>query len=76
MHAVQRPYPGGIAILEIGIDRSGIPVSACVLRGVRADFDKAAQAAALQWRWTRPVLETGEPVGVVMTVTVAAADKK
>jgi hypothetical protein len=32
-------------------------VSACVLRGVRSDFDKAAQAAALKWVWTPKVVE-------------------
>lgn len=73
MKAVARPYPSGIAILEIGINEKGRVVSACVLRGVRWDFDKAAQAAALQWWWTSKVLR-GKPVGVAMTITVVTPD--
>jgi hypothetical protein len=48
---LQRPLPTGVAILEIGVDGEGHVVSACVLRGVRQDFDEAAQHAALQSRW-------------------------
>ena len=70
---VARPYPSGVVILEVGIDAKGQVVSACVLRGVRSDFDKAAQAAALRWRWNPTVLD-GKPVGVVMTVTVCTPD--
>lgn len=66
--ALQRPLPTGVAILEIAIDESGRVVSACVLRGVRPDADKAAQRAALGSTWTRKLLN-GRPVGVVMTVT-------
>jgi hypothetical protein len=44
-------------------------LSSCVLRGIRNDFDKAAQLATLKWRFT-PLLLIGKPVGVVMTVTV------
>jgi hypothetical protein len=43
-------------------------VSACVLRGIRSDFDKVAQAAVLRWRWNPTVLD-GQPVGVAMTVS-------
>jgi TonB family protein len=66
---VARPYPSGVAILEVGIDEKGHVLSACVLRGVRFDFDNAAQAAALKWRWN-PMRLNGKPIGVVMTVTV------
>jgi TonB family protein len=62
------PHPTGIAIVEIGVSEVGRVVSACVLRGVRPDFDRAAQEAALRSRWT-PKLLNGRPVGVVMTVT-------
>jgi hypothetical protein len=44
-----------------------------VLRGVRSDFDKAAQAAALEWLWT-PKVVRGKPIGVVMTVTFDTPD--
>jgi TonB family protein len=65
---VGRPLPPGAAILEISIDGEGRVVSACVLRGLRRDFDAATQQAALQWRFT-PQLLNGMPVGAVMTVT-------
>lgn len=67
-NTLQKPSPSGTAILELGINEEGHVVSACVLRGVRSDFDKAAQAAALKWVWTPKVVES-QPVGVVMTVT-------
>jgi hypothetical protein len=65
------PYPCGIVILEIGINDCGEVVSSCVLRGVRADFDRAAQAATRKWRWTVSSLD-GKPIGLVMTTTVRA----
>jgi hypothetical protein len=48
-------------------------VSACVLRGLRGDFDRAAQAAALQWLWTSKVID-GKRVGVVATVTFGSEE--
>jgi len=75
MKTVARPYPNGVVILEAGIDEKGQVVSACVLRGIRSDFDKAAQSAVLRWRWNPTVLD-GKPVGVVMTVTVCTPDMK
>ena len=71
--AVTRPYPSGVVILEVGINDKGQVVSVCLLRGVRGDFDKAAQAAALRWRWN-PYLLHGKPVGVVITTTVCTPD--
>jgi TonB family protein len=68
---VARPYPCGVVILEIGIDERGEVVSSCVLHSVRADFDKAAQAATRKWRWTVS-LRKEKPIGLVMTVTVLA----
>jgi len=65
LNQVRRPYPSGIAILEIGINEKGRVVSACVLRGLRSDFDRAAQAAAMRWLFTPKVLH-GQPVGVAM----------
>jgi TonB family protein len=65
-------HPTGIVILELVINEQGVPVSSCVLRGVREDFDTAAQLATLKWRY-EPKLLDGKPVGVVMTVTVTTA---
>jgi TonB family protein len=67
--SLQQPLPTGIAILELGIDERGQVLWACVLHGLRTDFDEAAQRAALKWRF-RPTLLKGKPVGVVMAVTV------
>jgi TonB family protein len=71
LKSVARPYPSGMAILELGINPDGRVISACVLRGVRSDFDKAAQTAAMQWRWT-PKTIRGTRVGVALTVSVTA----
>jgi len=71
--SVTRPYPSGVVILEVGINDKGHVVSVCLLRGVRSDFDKAAQAAALRWRWN-PYLLKGKPVGVVITTTLCTPD--
>jgi TonB family protein len=73
MKTLRQPHPKGVAILELGINEEGRVVSACVLRGVRSDFDEAAQAAALQWLWTPKVVK-GKPVGVVVTVTFDTPD--
>jgi len=75
MTAVARPYPSGIAILEIGVNEKGHVVSACVLRGVRPDFDTAAQAAASRWLFKPSVLK-GQPVGVVVTMTIPTPDRQ
>ena len=71
---VRRPLPSGVAILELGVDITGQPVSACVLRSVRDDFDKAAQAAALQSRWKVPPLK-GRERGFALTITVCTPDR-
>ena len=71
--SVARPYPSGVVILELGINKTGLAVSACVLRGVRSDFDEAVQAAALRSRWNS-YLPHGKPVGLVMTTTVCTPD--
>jgi hypothetical protein len=42
-----------------------------VLRGVRRDFDKAAQTAAMKSRW-EPMLLKGKRVGAVVMVSVEA----
>lgn len=65
---LKRPHPTGVAILELAIDKNGHVVSACVLRSLRSDFDKAAQDAALKSMW-KPQRLKGQPVGAFMTVT-------
>ena len=65
---LKRPHPAGVAILELAINKKGQVVSACVLRSLRSDFDKAAQAAALKSLW-KPQLLKGQPVGAFMAVT-------
>ena len=66
--ALKRPHPTGVAILELAIDKEGHVISACVLRSLRPDFDKAAQAAALKSLW-KPQLLRGQPVGAFVTVS-------
>jgi hypothetical protein len=70
---VRPPHPRGIAIIELGVDENGHGVSACVLRGVRTDFDQAAQVAALRWLWTPKVVK-GRPIGFVSAVAFATGD--
>lgn len=71
LEGVRRPAPSGIAILEVGIDVDGRVVSACVVRGVRDDFDRAAQSAAMQSRWK---ITPRKRYGVVVTVTACTPD--
>lgn len=58
----------GIVILEIQIDRDGRVSNAKVIRPV-ALLDDAALDAVMQWEF-EPVLLGGQPVPVIMTVTV------
>lgn len=58
----------GIVILEAIIDARGFVKSVSVLRSIQL-LDQAAVDAVRQWRFT-PALLNGEPVPVVMTVTV------
>jgi TonB family protein len=58
----------GVIILEALIDQSGAVRRARVLRSIPA-LDHAAADAVRQWRFT-PTLLNGEPVPVMMTVTV------
>ena len=72
--SVARPYPSGEVVLQLGINEKGLVVSACVLRGVRSDFDQAAQAAALHWRWS-PCLLHGQPIGAIEAITICTPDR-
>ena len=77
MKSVARPYPSGVAVLEAGINVEGTVVSVCVLRGIRSDFDKAAQASVVGWQFRNDVVRlNGKPLGVVLTVTVCTPDLK
>jgi protein TonB len=58
----------GVVILEMVIDARGLVESVRVLRPIHL-LDQAAVDAVRQWRFT-PALLNGEPVPVVMTVTV------
>ena len=75
LKTVARPYPEGVVIVEAGIDQKGQVVSACMLRGVRNDFDEAAQIAVLKWKFDPLVLQ-GQPVSVFLTVTVCTPDRQ
>jgi protein TonB len=57
-----------VVILEAVIDAQGRVESVRVLRSI-ALLDQAAADAVRQWRFT-PTLLNGEPVPIVMTVTV------
>ena len=71
--SLRRPLPRGTAILEVGVNLEGQVVSACVVRGVRSDFDRAAQAAALRSRW-RASERKGSERGFVLSVTFCTPD--
>jgi len=58
----------GVVILETIIDEQGTIANARVLRSIPM-LDSAALAAVSQWQFT-PTLLNGNPVGVIMTVTV------
>jgi protein TonB len=76
LHDVSPVYPPiaqsarvqGIVIIEATIGADGQVVNARILRSVPL-LDQAALDAVRQWRFT-PTLLNGEPVPVIMTVTV------
>jgi TonB family protein len=59
----------GRAILEVTINEAGAVSGIVPLRSPSPALEQAAIDAVRQWRY-RPTLLNGEPVGVVMTVTV------
>jgi periplasmic protein TonB len=77
IHDVAPTYPAiarashteGIVILEALIGEDGVVQEVHVLRSVRL-LDAAAIEAVRQWRFT-PTLLNGQPVPIVMTVTVS-----
>lgn len=66
--AAQDAHISGIVIIEAIIDESGHVATAKVIRSV-PELDQAAMDAVLQWEYT-PTLLNGNPVPLVMTVTV------
>jgi len=58
----------GMVILELRINQDGFVSDARVLRSIPM-LDQAAVDAVMQWRFT-PTLLNGQPVPVIMTVTV------
>jgi protein TonB len=58
----------GLVILEALIDEQGTVRDVRVIRSVPV-LDRAAMDAVRQWRFT-PTLLTGEPVSVLMNVSV------
>ena len=58
----------GMVIIETQIAKDGSVNAAKVLRSV-PELDRAAIDAVMQWKYT-PTLLNGEPVKVIMTVTV------
>ncbi len=70
----RRSYPSGpqvqgIVVIQSTIDPSGCVQSGRVLSGPSTALALAALEAVLQWRYT-PTLLDGQPVSVLMTVTV------
>jgi TonB family protein len=66
--AARREHVQGVVILEATISTSGCIGELRVLQGVRM-LNAAALSAVMRWRYT-PTLLDGEPVPVIMTVTV------
>jgi TonB family protein len=76
IHHVSPEYPpealaanvGGVVIAEVTIDANGLVADVRILRSVTG-LDDAAVAAVRQWRYT-PTRLNGEPVPIMMTITV------
>jgi TonB family protein len=76
IHHVSPEYPAdarnaglsGVVILEATIDPEGVVSHVQIVRSVTG-LDEAAMSAVRQWRYT-PTWLNGEPVPVIMTVTV------
>jgi TonB family protein len=68
----EKKHLHGIAIIELIIDTKGRVCAARVLRGLEAEFDRAALVAVRRWTF-RPALNySGKPVTVAFNVTVKA----
>ncbi len=60
----------GEVVLRVEVSEAGAPLKADVTKGVRSDVDRAAVAAAMQWRF-EPALKDGRPVRTDATVRFA-----
>ncbi|MGE5414066.1 MAG: energy transducer TonB [Syntrophomonadaceae bacterium] len=60
----------GEVVLRVEVSETGSPLKADVTKGVRADVDAAAVAAAMQWRF-EPAVKNGRPVRTDATVRFA-----
>jgi protein TonB len=77
IHNVSPVYPQearearieGPVILEAVIDKQGNVTDVQVLRGLQMGLDAAAADAVRQWKYT-PTFYNGQPVEVILTVTV------
>ena len=65
----RRARQEGFVILEAVIDKEGNVGDVDVLRGLGMGLDEAAVEAVKQWKYT-PTLYDGEPVEVVVTISV------
>ena len=78
MQRIQPVYPAkalkdrarGTVVLTIHVSDAGVPMKVDVKRGVRADIDAAAVAAAMQWRF-EPALKNGRAVRTTTEVRFA-----
>jgi TonB family protein len=67
--SAKREHRQGVVILEAVISASGCITSLEVIRSVHPSLNAAAMRAASDWRYT-PTLWNGQPVPVMMTITI------
>ena len=65
--ALKERVRGGVT-LKVLVSESGVPLTAQVEKGVRADIDRAAISAAMQWRF-EPARKGGRAVRTFATVS-------
>jgi TonB family protein len=68
----QQRHLHGIAIIELIIDPNGDVCAARVLRGLDAEFDRAALASVKRWRFRPAIGNSGKAVTVAFNVTAKA----
>lgn len=59
----------GIAIIELIIDTNGNVCAARILRGLDVEFDRAALASVMRWRFRPAVSYKGKAVTVAFNIT-------
>jgi protein TonB len=65
----RRKHLRGIAIIELIVDPRGDVCAARVLRGLDAEFDRAALVAVRQWKFRPAIDNAGKPVTGAFNVT-------